>query len=109
MNNLEKFFEHTTEQENDSRLARLLEHNAAVRDNWQLVSAVKEALAAEDYIEASMLWSRAPETVKESLWVAPTKGGIFTTKERQQLKSNEMHSATQAQFTEQTAWATKSA
>jgi hypothetical protein len=98
MTDLELFFEQTTEQEQDSRIARLLAHNQAVRDHWQLVSAIKQALQAEDYIDAAMLWNATAEAVKDALWVAPTKGGIFTTEERAKLKSNDMHNATQDQF-----------
>ena len=103
MSDLELFFEQTTEQETDSRVDRLLKHNEAVRDNWQLVSAIKSALQAEDYIDAAMLWINTPEPVRDALWVAPTKGGIFTTEERSKIKSNLMYESTVNHIKEQTA------
>ena len=103
MDSIEQFFDGAEEQETDSRMQRLLTHNEAVRDHWQLVTAIKGALAADDYIDAAMTWNAAPEDVKHALWVAPTKGGIFTTQERQKIKSNEMHHATQSQFMEKSA------
>lgn len=72
---------------------RLLRHNAAVRENLKMLLALKEALAEEDFSEAAMYWSEAPQQLQDDLWLATTAGGIFTTKERAQLKSSEMTQA----------------
>lgn len=93
MTDIEKFFEQTTEQEQDYKLNRMLEHNIAVRENWQLISAIKECLSSEDYIGLAQLWIAVPESIKHHLWVAPTKGGIFTTQEIAMMKSNDAASA----------------
>lgn len=82
---LEKFTEGAEFDQDDV----LLRHNAAIRDNWQAVSAVKQAIEAEDYVFLAEIWLNLADDVKDSLWLAPTKGGIFTTKEREVLKSNE--------------------
>ena len=67
----------------------IVRHNKAVRDNFQVILAVKEALAADDYTEASMYFYEMNEEDARALWVAPSKGGIFTTREREQIKSDE--------------------
>lgn len=85
--NLEKFTQ-GEEVVEDARLARLIEHNATVRDHWQAVAALKESMQAEDYIALAEVWLHMPAEVRDTLWLAPTKGGIFTTKEREILKSN---------------------
>lgn len=102
MNSVDKFFEGTQEQADSEFKDRLVHHNEVLRDNFALVAAVKESLMAEDYIYAAELWINTPEPVKDALWLAPTKGGVFTTQERAQLKSNDMYHATQSHFTEQT-------
>jgi len=33
------------------------------------------------------------DEVKEALWLAPTKGGVFTTEERAYLRSDEVNAA----------------
>jgi len=43
--------------------------------------------------EVAELWIDLTNEEKESLWVAPTKGGVFTTEERTFLKSNEFAQA----------------
>jgi hypothetical protein len=68
----------------------LVAHNAVARDNLSLIVAIKEALLAEDYVDAVELWYSTPDHVKHALWVAPSRGGLFTTKEREILKSDEL-------------------
>lgn len=72
---------------------KLIEHNLAVQDNLEAVYQVKSALAGDDYVQAAGYWAEIDQEAKRKLWVAPTKGGIFTTKEIAQLKSDEMGQA----------------
>ena len=77
----------------DMPYMKLLEHNEAVRDNMQVILAIKDSLGEEDYENAAMyLYEMGKDTV-EALWIAPTKGGIFSTKEVAQLKGDEMGAA----------------
>ena len=79
------------------QVERLKAHNAAVREHITSVVFIKEALINEDYSSAY----EAIHELKEcddnaswnALWVAPSKGGIWTTREREQMKSNEMNEA----------------
>lgn len=68
---------------------KVLQHNEALRDNLQPVLALKEALADNDLESAAMYYMELGQEVTEALWIAPTKGGIFTTKEVKQIKSDE--------------------
>ena len=53
------------------------------------IVVIKESLAANDLRSAVESWSElAPET-RDALWKAPSKGGIFTTKERSTIQSDE--------------------
>lgn len=72
---------------------RLLSHNRALRDNIQAVAAIKDAIAAADYHSASEVWLAMDEEIRNELWIAPTKGGIFTTAERQLIQRNEFLNA----------------
>lgn len=53
------------------------------------VETIKSALDREDYYTAAEAWYELDQDVMRGLWVAPTKGGPFTTKQREQMKSNE--------------------
>jgi hypothetical protein len=67
--------------------ARLNAHNAAVARNMESVQAIKQYIAAEDVGEAAKCWYELSEDDQAALWRAPTKGGVFTTKERDVMKN----------------------
>lgn len=78
----------------------LLEYNQHVREHWTSINAIKvnihnalhneqigDTSGMEDcYREALEAYQELTDTQKRSLWVAPTKGGIFTTDERRIIK-----------------------
>jgi hypothetical protein len=77
--------------EDDRRLA---EHFVAVREYWDTIATMKIAHRDGDASQFAEAWIDLPnDQVKEALWVAPSKGGIFTTEERAYLKSNEVNEA----------------
>lgn len=76
-NTLEKMFE------------RLLTHNDCLRDCMPSVLAIKESIALGELSTAKECWHELDESEKRALWVATTKGGIFTTEERKIMKSND--------------------
>jgi len=78
----------------------LLRHNAAVRDNLETIIAVKQAIATNDFYDVAMYMDNMPDDIKNALWLAPTKGGIFTTKEISIFKTNEYASARADYFAE---------
>lgn len=66
----------------------LLEHNRAVRENFDSIYWIKEAIKDEDYPAAIEYWCEISHEDQHLLWVAPSKGGIFTTHERKVIKEN---------------------
>lgn len=66
---------------------------ATVLDNCQSIQVIKEGIMTDDYSTASEAWFELDDEIKKTLWVAPTKGGPFTTKEREVLKSTEFREA----------------
>lgn len=66
----------------------ILRHNGVLREFIFTVAAIKSALIDSDWTKAAEAWCELDEDSKRALWLAPTKGGIFTTKEREQLKSD---------------------
>jgi len=74
-------------------LDHLLNHNKFVLQEFLSIAAVKEALGNEDYSAAKEAWNEVDKNVIGQIWRAPTKGGMFTTKERAQMQSNEWSAA----------------
>ena len=68
-------------------------HNAAVAANLESIICIKQALACEDYSTAKEAWSELGEDIQRALWVAPSKGGMFTTRERETMKTTEFREA----------------
>ena len=61
---------------------RALTHMNAVREYWESVNAIRINLAENLLENAAEAWCELPEEIRKALWMATTKGGIFTTKER---------------------------
>jgi len=57
------------------------------------ITAIKDAITANDLAAAAELWSELSQETKDALWKAPSKGGIFTTKERSTIQSDEFGKA----------------
>lgn len=72
---------------------RLMAHNNAVREHFEAVYCIKSMLREDNYSAAAEAWAEMDKATLEALWLAPTKGGIFTTEERTKLKSDEMGAA----------------
>ena len=81
----------------------LIEHNNAARELVTSISAIKEGIATGDLASACEEWVGLTEEEKKSIWVAPTKGGLFTTNEREVMKSSEFREAFGSDIEEQTA------
>jgi deoxycytidylate deaminase len=71
----------------------LLAHNALVREHTASIVEIQQGLARGDYSSAKEAWQELTEDEQRGLWRATTKGGIFTTKEREQMKSAEWGAA----------------
>lgn len=82
----------------DLPYVRLLAHNEAVRENLQAILAVKEFIRDGDLAGAVELIYELPEASLQALWIAPSKGGIFTTEEIRVIKSDEWGRVRQEYF-----------
>ena len=83
----------------------LVRHNEAVRNCYDEIFEIKQKIYqfrnsdGEEHGDAQVardiadLWSDITNADKEALWMAPSKGGVFTTEERTFLKSNEFAQA----------------
>lgn len=57
------------------------------------IDAIKKALSDGDLSSAAEAWFELSDDEKASIWVAPSKGGPFTTEERDIMKSPEFRQA----------------
>ncbi len=71
----------------------ILKHNDVVRENIDSIHFIKEYIKTGDVAGVAQIWLELSNEIKEALWVAPTKGGVFTTEERKFLKSDEFAQA----------------
>ena len=71
----------------------IMRHNVALAANLQSVLYIKDNIAKGDMLAVAEGWNELDNDTKEALWVAPSKGGVFTTEERQLLKSDEFYNA----------------
>ena len=65
----------------------------AIMDLMPSVKAIKDGIAINDFSTASEAWQELTDTEKQLLWVAPSKGGVFTTQERATMKTPEFRQA----------------
>lgn len=75
----------------DERKAR---HDSAAEQYAESIDAIKDAIARHDETDdpdalytVAETWAGIPQAAQIDLWVAPSKGGIFTTHERDVIKT----------------------
>ena len=59
------------------------------------IDTIKESIESGDFSAGSEAWQELSEEEKVGVWKAPTKGGCFTTQERETMKSTEFRKANQ--------------
>lgn len=89
---------YTFEHDEDTQKQAQIEHrvqqcNAAVAANVQSVQVIKDRIAADDYSAAAEAWYELDQDTQQALWLAPSKGGCFTTEERRIMKSDEFRAS----------------
>lgn len=84
-----------SQQKEDQASEYLMKHNDVLRDSQVLmaVAQMKESLASDDYIYVAQVEAELDREEMVALWVAPSKGGVFTTEERTKLRSDAMNQA----------------
>lgn len=75
-------------QQNAPQTDWLAGHNKALQENFWDVAEIKQAIRDDDLMTAAGLLADMSEEVMTALWVAPTKGGIWTTAERDLMKGD---------------------
>lgn len=87
-------------QNNDQALEPLMKMMEVVRDNITAVALIKEIINTEegeiDWSYFAQIWGEFTEDEKRALWIAPSKGGVFTTSERAAFKTDEFNAARKA-------------
>lgn len=68
---------------------RSLKHLRAIQKHWEVIYWIKIWIRSGEYSEANEAWKELSWDEQISLWVAQSKGGIFTTEERKIIKSAE--------------------
>lgn len=71
----------------------LVENTALVLQYSESILAIKTGIALMDLSSAQEEWAALDDEIKARLWRAPTKGGPFTTHEREIMKSKEFREA----------------
>ena len=84
-----------SQQKEDQASEYLMKHNDVLRDSQVLmaVAQMKESLASDDYAYVAQVEAELNREEMVALWVAPSKGGVFTTEERTKLRSDAMNQA----------------
>lgn len=82
-----------TQQKADEASSYLEDHNKVVRECFSSIAYIKDGIAQDDVMMVVEAWTELTDDQKRALWVAPTKGGVFTTEERSYLKSDEFNAA----------------
>ena len=82
-----KYVKEVAEEIEKSNIEKL--RQATYKKHKASVDAIKEAISNGDISSAAEAWFELEKEEKESLWVAPSKGGVFTTQEREIIKSSE--------------------
>lgn len=67
---------------------RLLAHNAVAREWLASIIAIKDNLIGGDLSIAAEAYAEMPRPVIGALFIAPSKGGLFTTEERARAKDD---------------------
>lgn len=70
----------------DKAMDRVLRSMALVRANLDQIIEIKQAIESDDYVYGSQLWFEFNEYERNTLFLAPSKGGIFTTPEREAIR-----------------------
>jgi len=81
-------FDGREESEEEKNARYINDHQAAVGRNWRTVQTIKDHLLADepDGYAIAEAWFELSQDEQRKLWLAPSKGGCFTTTERKWLK-----------------------
>ena len=70
-----------------------VKRNELTNKYQNIINGMQKAFNSDNLKKAADIWFELPEETKSELWVAPTKGGVFTTQEIQIMRSPEFRKA----------------
>jgi hypothetical protein len=79
------------QQKSQEAVEHLVKHNQAMKANFETIFNIKEGIKANDPYKVLENLQEISEEDQQSLWIASTKGGVFTTEERAYFKTDEFH------------------
>ena len=68
-------------------------HTKCLLANHAVIMGIKQGIAEDDWASAAEDWFTLDDETKATLWVAPSKGGAFTTSERDVIKHADFRKA----------------
>lgn len=68
-------------------------HAEAIKEHWESLVFIREQIKLGEIGAAKEAFMEIDEKSRSALWVAPTKGGFFTTDERDYLKGTKQQEA----------------
>ena len=82
-------------QVSNEEVEKLMAHNEAWRNNSGSIYFIKEYINMDSpkWESVAEAFSEISNEDREALWLAPSKGGVFTTAERDALRSDEFNAA----------------
>ena len=81
-------FDQMTDEQKAEKRKR--ECDEAYERHAESVEAIKAAIDAEDWTGMTEAWGEIPQEDQLALYLAPSKGGVFTTFERKCVKENQV-------------------
>jgi len=76
------------DEDTDGNTVNLAALQEAIKENFFSIYEIKQAIQEKDLYRAAEAWLELSREDQNTLWVAPTKGGIFTTAERDIIKKD---------------------
>ena len=82
-------------KEAEREIKKLMVHNEAWRNNSASIYFIKEYINMDEpkWENVAEAWGEISKEDQQALWIAPSKGGVFTTAERAALRSDECNAA----------------
>jgi hypothetical protein len=75
-------------------------HNQVCVNNLMSIAEVKKAIAQEQWEAAAEAYHEINNEDHEAMWIAPSKGGVWTTYERKMIHSDEFNAAAKVMWEE---------
>ena len=90
-------FKEPKKSEAEREVEKLIAHNEAWRNNYASIYFIKEYIGdpmkPSDWDNIAEAFAEISSEDREALWLAPSKGSVFTTAERDALRSDEFNAA----------------